>query len=148
MIQEWRRGAYVISTDQQRLDPVVIHNFLTTSYWAEGIPLATVRRALEHALNFGLYLQEQQVGFARIITDYTTFAYVADVFILEAHQGQGLGTWLMETVISHPDLQGLRRWILATRDAHTLYQKVGFTALHMPERFMEILVPDIYQSNG
>jgi GNAT superfamily N-acetyltransferase len=143
--QEWHRGTYIISTDKNRLDLQVIHRFLTTSYWAEGIPLETVRRSLEHALTFGLYLQDQQIGFAKIITDYATFAYIADVFILDPYQGQGLGTWLMETVTSHPDLQGLRRWILATKDAHHLYQKVGFTALKFPERFMEILVLDIYR---
>ncbi|GHO47020.1 GNAT family N-acetyltransferase [Ktedonospora formicarum] len=144
MIQEWHRGMYVISTDKNRLDLQVIHRYLTTSYWAQGIPLETVRRSLEHALTFGLYLQDQQVGFAKIITDYATFAYVADVFILDPYQGQGLGTWLMETVKAHPDLQGLRRWVLSTKDAHALYQKVGFTALHFPERFMEVLVFDIY----
>ena len=145
MTQEWHRGMYVISTDKNRLDLQVIHGFLTTSYWAQGIPLETVRRSLEHALTFGLYLQDQQVGFTKIITDYTTFAYVSDVFILELYQGQGLGTWLMEVVTTHPDLQGLRRWVLATKDAHALYQKVGFRALRFPERFMEILDMDVYQ---
>jgi len=144
MTQECRRGAYLISTEKSRLDIQVIHNFLTHAYWSEGIPIETVRRALEHSFTFGVYHGEQQVGMARVVTDFTTFAYIADVFILASFRGQGLGIWLMEVVMAHPDLQGLRRWVLATKDAHTLYQKVGFTPLQNPGRFMEKVVPNIY----
>ncbi len=145
MTQEWRRGAYLISTDKSRLDIQVIHDFLTHAYWSEGVPIEIVRRAIEHSLTFGMYHNEQQVGLARVVTDTATFAYLADVFILAPFRGQGLGVWLMEVVMAHPDVQGLRRWLLATKDAHTLYQKVGFTPLQNPDRFMEKLVPDIYR---
>jgi GNAT superfamily N-acetyltransferase len=144
MTHEWRRGAYTISTDNNRLDLLLIHNFLTQSYWAEGIPFETVKRSIDHSLSFGLYRDEQQVGFARLVTDYATFAYLADVFILEPFRGQGLSKWLLKVVMAHPELQGFRRWILGTKDAHGLYQQYGFTGLKWPERFMEKLVPDIY----
>jgi len=144
--QTWTRDAYTISTQRERLDTQCIHRFLTTSYWAEGITLHVVERSLEHSLPFGLYHQEQQVGFARVITDYATFVYVADVFILEEYRGRGLSLWLMETVIGHPELQGLRRWILFTRDAHGLYRKVGFTPSPTPQRLMERLYGDIPRS--
>jgi GNAT superfamily N-acetyltransferase len=142
--QTWTRGEYTISTHRERLDTRVIHAFLTGSYWAEGIPLAVVERSLEHSLPFGVYHQQRQVGFARVITDYATFAYVADVFILAEYRSRGLSTWLMQTVIEHPELQGLRRWILFTRDAHGLYTKVGFTPARTPRRLMERLNADAY----
>jgi GNAT superfamily N-acetyltransferase len=145
---EWQRGAYTISTDNNRLDLSLIHNFLTQSYWAEGIPFETVKRSIEHSLSFGLYQDELQVGFARLVTDYATFAYLADVFILEPFRGQGLSKWLLEVVMAHPELQGFRRWILGTKDAHGLYRQYGFTELKWPERFMEKLVPDIYTRGG
>jgi GNAT superfamily N-acetyltransferase len=141
---EWRRGEYAISTDRDRLDLTVVHGFLTRAYWSEGVPLETVRRAIEHSLPFGIYKGAEQVGFARLVTDFATFAYVADVFVLEAYRGQGLGVWLMEVVTHHPELQGLRRWVLATRDAHELYRKSGFAPV-IPGRFMEINRPDIYK---
>ena len=138
MTHEWRRGGYTISTDPQRLDVELIHRHLSTAtYWAAGRPLAVVRRSLAHSLCFGLYRDDEQVGFARVITDYATFAWLADVFVLEPHQGQGLGTWLTEVLVAHPDLQGFRRWVLATKDAHDLYRKFGFTELKRPERWME-----------
>lgn len=137
MISEWHRDEYSISTDKDRLDLEVIHRFLTTSYWAAGRSLETVRSSIENSIAFGVYKGEQQVGFARVITDYATFAWIADVFILEAHRGQSLSKWLMEVIISHPELQGLRRWVLATKDAHELYRKFGFTELKLPERWME-----------
>jgi GNAT superfamily N-acetyltransferase len=143
---EWRRDHYLVSTDKRRLDLAVVHGFLTTSYWSAGIPLETVQRAIEHSLAFGVYADEQQVGMARVISDYTTFAYVADVFILDAHRGQGLGLWLMECVIAHPHLQGLRRWTLFTRDAHGLYEKVGFKRSEVPGRLMERAFPHIYNT--
>jgi GNAT superfamily N-acetyltransferase len=145
-VHEWRRDHYLISTDKRRLDLAVIHGFLTTSYWSAGIPLETVRRAIEHSLAFGVYDNEQHVGMARVISDYTTFAYVADVFILDAYRGQGLGLWLMECVIAHPHLQGLRRWTLFTRDAHGLYEKVGFKRSEVPDRLMERAFPNIYNA--
>ncbi len=144
MAQEWQRGAYLISTEKSRLNLQTIHGFLVSSYWSEGIPIETVTRAIEHSIIFGVYQNEQQVGFARVVTDSATFAYLADVFILDSFRGQGLGVWLMEVIMAHPDVQGLRRWLLVTKDAHSLYQKVGFTALRTPDKFMEKLVPDIY----
>ena len=145
MNQEWRQGEYLISTDVSRLDLSVVHNFLATSYWAEGIPMEVVKRSIEHSLAFGLYQGDQQIGFARVITDYATFAYLADVFVLEAHRGKGLGKWMIEVIVKHPELQGLRKWVLATRNAHGLYQKFGFAALKRPENLMEIRSPDIYK---
>lgn len=137
-MDEYRRGDYAISTDQARLDLNVIHDYLSnSSYWATGRSLETVRRSIEHSLNFGLYQGAQQIGFARVITDYATFAWLADVFILESFRGQSLGKWLIETIISHPQLQGFRRWVLATKDAHELYRPFGFTELTRPERWME-----------
>jgi len=144
----WQRGQYLVSTDPRRLDLEVVHGFLTTSYWAAGIRLELVQRSIEHSLPFGLYAGERQVGFARVITDFTTFAYVADVFILGAYRGQGLGRWLMECVVAHPHLQALRRWTLFTRDAHGLYEQVGFTRASAPERLMERTFPTIYQEGA
>ena len=146
MTQEWHRGGYYISTDKSRLDLAVIHNFLTTSYWAAGIPIETVKKSLEHSLNFGVYEEGKQVGFARVITDYATFAYIGDVFILEGYRGQGLSKWLMQVIADHAELQGLRRWVLLTRDAHGLYRKTGFTEPVNPERYMEKIFPDIYKN--
>ena len=138
MIHEWERGEYRISTDQRRLDIEVIHRFLSTSsYWAVGRPLEIVKRSIEHSLAFGIYKGQSQVGFARVITDYATFAWLADVFVLDAFRGQGLGKWLVEVIASYPELQGLRRWLLATKDAHELYRRAGFTELEDPKRWME-----------
>jgi GNAT superfamily N-acetyltransferase len=144
MIHEWKRGEFTISTETARLDLKVIHEFLTTSYWAAGIPLEVVKRSIEHSLPFGVYQGDRQVGFARLITDYATFAYLADVFIIKDYGGQGLAKWLVEVIVAHPDLQGLRRWMLATRDAHTLYSKVGFVEIKSPERWMERHHTDVY----
>jgi GNAT superfamily N-acetyltransferase len=144
MAEEWHEGAYTISTDTARLDLDVIHGFLTTSYWATGVPRETVQRSIEHSLAFGLYEGERQIGLARVISDFATFAYVGDVFLLEEYRGRGLSKWLMRTIVAHPDLQGLRRWLLATRDAHGLYRQVGFTPLAGVERWMEIAPPQPY----
>jgi len=141
---EWKRDSLTVSTDRARLDRGAIHEFLRGSYWAKGIPRELVDRAIDNSLCFGLYDGDRLVGFARVITDCTTFAYLSDVFVLESHRGRGLGTWFMETVLSHPDLQNLRRWMLATADAHGLYRKVGFTALSKPERIMEKLLANAY----
>lgn len=138
MINEWRQGEYLISTEIGRLDIALIHNFLAnTSYWAEGRDLEVVRRSIANSLNFGLYSGKHQVGFARVVTDYATFAWLADVFLLDDYRGKGLGKWLVEAVVSHPQLQGFRRWVLATRDAHELYRRFGFTELQDASRWME-----------
>lgn len=129
----------VVTTDRSRLDLDVIHGFLTTSYWAPGIPRETVARAMEHSLCFGAFDGDRQVGFARVISDRATFAYVSDVFALESHRGRGGGKSLMATIMAHPELQGLRRWTLATRDAHGLYRQFGFGAPAQPDRQMEVL---------
>lgn len=138
MAHEWRQSDFLISTDQKKLDLKLIHGFLSNdSYWAKGRTLEVVVRSVENSLNFGLYKNNQQIGFARVVTDYSTFAWVADVFILDEHRGQGLAKWLMETITLHPELQGFRRWVLATKDAHELYRQFGFIPLKRPERWME-----------
>jgi GNAT superfamily N-acetyltransferase len=143
----WSKNDYEISTDPARIDAVMVHEFLTNSYWAKGIPLETVQRSIENSIAFGVYHGQQLVGFARIISDLATFAYLADVFILPSHRGRGLSRWLMECIVGHPDLQGLRRWMLGTQDAHGLYAKYGFTAVQSPEIWMEIHRPDVYAKN-
>lgn len=135
---EIQQGEYIISTDKARLDLPAIHDFLCNrSYWANGITLELVQKSVRGALCFGVYHKDRQIGFARIISDYATIAYLGDVFILEDYRGLGLSKWLMEVITQHPDLQGLRRWILATRDAHGLYEQVGFSPLARPDRWME-----------
>jgi GNAT superfamily N-acetyltransferase len=121
-----------------------VHEYLTHSCWARGIPLATVQRSIKNSLCFGIYRQREQVGFARVITDRATFAYLADVFVLEAWRGQGLAKWLMECIVAHSDLQRLRRWSLVTRDAHELYRRFGFAELKTPEGWMERHDPGVY----
>jgi GNAT superfamily N-acetyltransferase len=148
-IVEHRRGEFLISTDPARLDLDVIHGFLTNCYWAKGIPREVVARSIEHALCFGIYDGSgAQVAFARVISDFATVAYVGDVFVIDSHRGRGLGKWLMETITQHPALQGLRRWILTTRDAHGLYSQVGFTSVKFPERYMERHDPHVYESSA
>ena len=141
---EWKRGEYTVSTEKGKLDREAIHAFLTQSYWARGVPRDIVDRSIENSLCFGLYDGERLVGFARVITDRATFGYLADVFVAESHRGKGLATWFMATVMSHPDLQGIRRWMLVTRDAHGLYRKVGFADLSAPERIMEKILANPY----
>jgi GNAT superfamily N-acetyltransferase len=146
---EYRRGEFLISTSRERLDLDVVHGFLTKCYWAKGIPREIVARSIEHALCLGIYNGEgAQVGFARVISDFATIAYVGDVFVLETHRGQGLGKWLMQCITQHPALQNLRRWILTTRDAHGLYSQVGFTPVKAPERFMELHRPNVYETDS
>ena len=138
MSDEWRRGEFAISTDRGRLDVGLVHKFLSeSSYWATGRPREVVERSIEHSLAFGIYQGERQVGFARVITDYATFAWIADVFVLDEFRGRGLGKWLMEVIIAHPELQGFRRWVLATKDAHEIYRPFGFQELKYPARWME-----------
>ncbi|HEY6066855.1 MAG TPA: GNAT family N-acetyltransferase [Thermoanaerobaculia bacterium] len=143
--REWRRDGFSISTDRTRLDRRAIHEFLAGSYWAKGIPREVVDASIDNSLCFGIYDGDRLVGFARVITDSATFAYLADVYVLESHRGRGLATWLMESILAHPDLTGLRRWMLVTRDAHPLYRKVGFRELAHPERIMEMTFPGIYE---
>jgi GNAT superfamily N-acetyltransferase len=129
---------YCISTDRDKLDLKFIHDFLSKeSYWVRNIPFEKVEKAADHSLNFGLYHQDRQIGYARIITDYSRVAYLADVFIIPAYRGKGLSKWLMEQIMVHPDLQGLRRWILHTSDAHGLYRQFGWTPAAKPETYME-----------
>ena len=137
-------GDYLISTDPARLDVEVIHGFLRESYWAEGIPRDIVERAIRNSLCFGVYHRDQQIGFARVVSDYATFAYLADVFVLAPWRGHGISKALMTEIVHHPDLQRLRRWLLGTKDAHGLYQRYGFTAPQFPERQMERTDPGIY----
>jgi GNAT superfamily N-acetyltransferase len=141
---EVRSGSYLISTEKELLDVDAVHAFLTRSYWATGIPRGIVAEAIGNSLPFGLHLDGRQIGFARVISDYATYAYVADVYVEEEFRGQGLGLMLMQAVCAHPDLQGLRRWMLGTKDAHALYRKVGFQDVASPERWMEIADPDVY----
>jgi GNAT superfamily N-acetyltransferase len=141
----WANGEFEISTDPARLDLDAVHEFLAGSYWAKGIPRDTLERSVQNSLCFGIYHGRRQVGFARVITDRATFAYLADVFVLPDYRGRGLSKWLMQCILGHPDLQGLRRWMLATQDAHGLYRQSGFTPLKSPERWMEVHHPDVYK---
>lgn len=158
-VMESRSGGFLVSTDRARLELDVIHGFLTNCYWAKGIPREAVDRSIKHSLCFGIYHEVDekspllsrsgrsgapQVGFARVISDFATIAYLGDVFVLEAYRGRGLSKWMMECIVRHPQLQGLRRWILLTRDAHGLYSKFGFTPLQAPDRYMELHRADIY----
>ena len=147
MVESWERGDYLISTDRSRLDVELIHDFLSrTSYWASGRTLEVVQRSIKNSLAFGIYKENDQVGFARVVTDYATFAWVADVFVLAEHRGRGLSKWLVGVMLSHPRLQGFRRWVLATKDAHALYTRFGFIPLHRPERWMERPDPNMLES--
>jgi GNAT superfamily N-acetyltransferase len=142
---EYEKDRFLISTDPARLDLDVIHEFLSHCYWAEGIPRETVARSIQNSLCFGIYDQGKQMGFARVISDYATYAYLGDVFVLEEYRGRGLGKWLMECILRHPRLQGLRRWSLVTRDAHGLYAQFGFTPLQCAARYMELHQPEVYR---
>jgi len=136
-IYETEKNDFIISTDKKKLNIQFIHNYLCNeSYWAKNIPFDVVKKSIEGSCCFGLYDKKNQVGFARVITDHATFAYLADVFITPAYRGRGLSKWLMEEIMKHPDLQGLRRWLLATKDAHGLYAQFGFIHLDKPERVM------------
>ena len=144
-IFESQQDSYTISTDKARLDVRAIHDFLANrSYWARGIPLPLVEKSIENSLCFGVYEGTQQIGFARVVSDLATFAWLADVFIVESHRGRGLAKWLMACIVGHPELRGLRRWMLATRDAHGLYAEYGFRSLKKIEANMEINQPDVY----
>lgn len=140
-------NGYVFSDDKQKLDPVAIHHYLSTqSYWAQNIPMEIVKRCIENSLCFGIYKDEQQIGFARWITDKATFAWLADVYVEEIHRGQSLSKKLMSLMLFHPDLQGLRRYMLATVDAHGLYAQFGFESIEHPDRLMGIAIKDPYKN--
>jgi GNAT superfamily N-acetyltransferase len=142
---EVTRDNYLISTDKAKLQIESIQSFLEKdSYWAQNRTREQTERAIENSICFGLYYGTDQIGFARVVSDKATFAYLGDVFVLQEFRGEGLSKWLMETIVSHPDLQGLRRWLLATRDAHGLYSQYGFQSLKFPERWMERPAPDAY----
>ena len=143
----WQKGEYTISTERERIDLGVVHRFISEeSYWGKGRPLEVVRRSVENSYPFGIYRGGEMVGFARVVTDYATFAWLADVFVLQEHRGRGLSKWLMELIMSRPELQGFRRWVLATKDAHGLYRQFGFIELHRPERWMERPDPSMKES--
>jgi N-acetylglutamate synthase-like GNAT family acetyltransferase len=138
---------YKISEDLSEIDLKAVHGYLSNAYWSKGIPFEKMYEALQNSLCFGILTESRsQIGFARMITDKATFAYLADVFILQDHRGKGLSKWLMEAILSHRDLQGLRRMMLATKDAHGLYKKFGFEALENPEKLMELLNLNVYQT--
>ena len=148
-ITDTNENGFEVSDDPQRIDGAAAHAFLSKAYWSEGIPAATLREAIENSWCFGLFAPAgAQIGFARLITDYATYAYLADVYVLPEYRGQGLASWLMEAVFAQPATRDLRRIMLATRDAHKLYKKVGFTPLAKPEIFMEISRPESYRSEG
>ena len=144
-IMEWQKDDYLLSTDRSKIDINAVHDFLSRSYWAEGIPIETLRRSIENSLCFAIYQQEMLVGFGRVISDFATFAYLADVFVLPEHRGKGLSKWLIQIIIDHPQLQGLRRFTLATRDAHSLYAQFGFSVFDKPERWMHRHDPEVYK---
>jgi GNAT superfamily N-acetyltransferase len=142
-----KKSQITVSTNKRRLDRVLIHRFLTNCYWAKGIPRQTVERSIENSLCFGVYCGNKQVAFARVISDFATYAYIGDVFVIEGFRGRGLGKLLMESIMAHPDLQGLRRWSLVTRDAHGLYAQFGFQPVKSPERHMEVFNGHVYRRN-
>lgn len=147
MNYELKKGDFLISTDKAKLDVQLIHQFLSKeSHWAIDIPLEVVKKSNDGSLCFGVYHNNNQVGFARVITDLATIAYLGDVFILKQYRGLGLSKWLMDSIIKHPELQGLRRWILLTKDAHKLYEKSGFKPVANPDRYMEIYNPNVYNN--
>ncbi len=141
---EWSRNLFEVSCDPNCMDRDFIASFLANTYWAKGIPRSTVEKSLDGSICFSLLDSRRQIGFARVISDRATIAYLNDVFVIPEYRGMGLGTWLVECALAHPDLKGLKRWILMTRDAHRLYGKFGFRALARPEAFMELHNPDAY----
>lgn len=139
------KDEFLISTDKSKLDIDFIHNYLSKeSYWAKNIPLETLKRSIQNSLCYGVYLDNKQVGYAKVVTDFATIAYIGDVFITPSYRGKGISKWLMEVIVAHPEMQNLRRWVLATADAHKLYEKTGFIPLVKPERWMEKHRPDAY----
>jgi GNAT superfamily N-acetyltransferase len=147
MISTEQKNGFIVSTDKTKLDINTIHDYLSNhSYWSGGISFDIVKRSIENSVCFGLYEEDKLIGFARVITDKATFAYLGDVFVLDKYRGKGLSKWLMECVLKHPELQGFRRWLLLTRDAQELYRKFGFTEFHAPDRCMELWFPNVYKN--
>ena len=153
MNYEVEKNNYIISTDKSKIDIVYVYEFLSQSYWSPGVDINVVKKAMKGSLCFGIYNNDKQtlsagrqVGYARMITDKATFAYLADVFIDENYRGKGLAKWLLEVILAHPELKGLRRILLATKDAHTLYEQCGFTPINNPERYM-VYNPEGYKTN-
>ena len=144
MYQEQTKGDYKISTDKSKLQIEVIHNFLKDAYWSKNKPKELIEKSIAGSLCFGVYYKEKQIGFARVITDYTTFGYLADVFIIDEFRGKGLSKWLMEFILNHPEVQGFRGWMLKTKDAHGLYEKYGFKVAAEPENIMELKLKSSY----
>jgi GNAT superfamily N-acetyltransferase len=142
----WEREGFIVSCDPGQIDRASVHAFLSQLYWAQGIPREVVDRSIDGSLCFALLKDDEQIGFARVVSDRATIAYLGDVHVLPAWQGRGLGRWLMECVMAHPQLAGLRRWILVTRDAHGLYASLGFKPLSNPAGYMELHRPDVYLS--
>lgn len=142
---EWTKEGYLLSTDKSKIDIEAVHHFLSRSYWAENIPLDLVQRSIDNSLCFAVYHQQRLIGFARVISDFATFAYLADVFIIPEERGKGLAKWLMSVIMDDPRLRGLRRFTLATRDAHGLYSQFGFTPFDKPDRWMQKHDPDVYK---
>lgn len=139
---KWQLGEFTITDCRENLNVELIYNFLShSSYWAKGITREVIVKSLDNSLCFGLFQGNKQIGFGRVVTDCATFAYLADIFIVENYRGRGLGKWLVGCILEHPELQGLRRWMLATADAHQLYHQHGFMPLSNPERFMERYAP-------
>ena len=148
MIFEERKDNFIISTDKSKLDIDLIHDYLCNeSYWAKGIRFDTVKTSINNSECFGVYDGDKLIGFARVITDLATFGYIGDVFVLNEHRGKGLSKWLMECIMKHPQMQGFRRWVILTRDAHELYKKYGFTPVRKPQNYMENHNPDVYLQN-
>jgi len=147
MLIEKHQDEYTISTDRTKLNVQTIYNFISReSYWGKGRSVEVIKKSIENSLPFGIYYKDEMIGFARVVTDYATFAWIADVFILPEHRGKDLSKWLMETILMHPELQGFRRWVLATKDAHELYRKFGFQELNRPERWMERFDPNMTEA--
>lgn len=142
---EWIKDGYTITTDKSKIDVNYVHQFLTRSYWAAEISIDIVQQSIAGSICFSVFHQDRQIGFARVITDEATFAYLADVFIDESHRGKGLSKWLMQVIMSYPTFQNFRRFLLATRDAHGLYKQFGFEPMNNPERWMQIHKPDVYK---
>lgn len=145
--REWRQGQFIVSTDRSRIDLEVVHGYLRDSYWAKGMPRQVLERGIENSLTFGVYDGTRQAGFARVITDLATYAYLSDVFILEEYRGRGLSKWMMECILAHPELQGLRRFALFTRDASGLYERYGFGPARSPSVYLERWVPNVYRAS-
>ncbi len=147
MIREFKKGKYVISTDKRKLNIKVIHGFLQNAYWSKGIKIERVRKAIRNSLCFGVYEHGHQIGFARVITDYTNFGYLADVFIIESYRGNGLAKWLMSCIMNHSELKNIKAWMLATKDAHGLYSQYGFKPIDEPQKYMRRINPKFTQQN-